>query len=314
MNPVFRVEVLGFGADEIAMIASTFALSARRALVYIDFQPETRHDQPDVYLVDSDDMSAMLELMSREPTLVRPAILVGNDAQGTQWPLLERPIRWSKLFSELDKAIETAQQAKLQVAHSDQSFVGNVMPRKRSTPSLDFNLDQNDSLTDASSTDEDDDEDPLFQRTLHQSQLEEYALLRPDGTRTPLEEAVLVIDTQAQTRQMVVQTLLPFGLFADPAENVGQALSMLDFKSYTLIVIGPHLTDEDGFAFCKRLKTMPHLLKARIILIGGRNGSFDRMRARFSGCDAYLSLPLDEDKLIAAIAKLLPDASKPSGQ
>lgn len=300
----FRVQILGFSAEETAMITSTFALSARRATKYETYQSESLQDRPDLYLVDSDMMTAMLELMTLEPNTVRPALLVGQDRQGTEWPLIERPIRWSRLLGELDQSVELATQAKLRVAHSDQSFIGNVMPRRQTSKGLDLDLNE------TGLTLEDESEELNFQHTLHESQLAEYALIRqPGNSEDEMAEGVLVLDADAQIRQLVAHTLLPFGLLVDPAESSDQAISMLAFKPYSVLLIGPNLSIGDNFAFCKQIKSTPAMQALKVILIGSKNASFDRMRARFSGCDAYVALPLDEDKLISSVAKLLLERS-----
>lgn len=302
----FTVEVLGFTPAERTLFASTFALSARRARQFEAFHPQGAMDRPDVYLVDADDMGAMVDLMARDPSAVRPAILIGRDAQGTEWPLIERPIRWTRLFAELDQAVESAMSAKLAVAHSDRSFVGNVMPTARKSR-LDVEL----GTTNIGAPADDEREDGLYQKTLDLTQLADYEAGRGPSIAPGVQavnEGVLVVDVDPLQRQFIASRLVPFGLFVDPAESAEQAFAMLDFKRYAVVVANTALPHIDGFTFCK-------LVKARsgqppgVLLVSSKGSSFDRMRARLAGCDALLSAPIDEDRLVASVARFLPQTS-----
>jgi CheY-like chemotaxis protein len=304
---IYRVEVLGFSPAERALFASTFALSARRARQFEAFHAQGPMDCPDLYLVDADDMGAMVDLMARDPSAVRPAILIGRDAQGTEWPLIERPIRWTRLFAELDQSVESATAAKLAVAHSDRSFVGNVMPRVRKTQldmefgSTNLDLPANDEL-----------EDGLYQKTLDLTQLADYEAGR--GPRIgpgvqSLNEGVLVVDTDPLQRQFVASRLVPFGLFVDPAESPEQALAMLDFKRYAVMVVNTALPHIDGFTLCRLIKARSGQAPG-VLLVSAKGSSLDRMRARLVGCDALLSIPIDEDRLVAAVARFLPQTAE----
>lgn len=302
---VCHVQVFGFTAAERTLLASTFALSARRARRFVAWDVDSSQDAPDLFLADADDMSAMVDLMTCGPSAVRPAILVGKDAQGTDWPLIERPMRWTRLFSELDYAADSALAAKLELAHSDRSFVGTVMPSGGKHLDLEFGATNIGVSLDA--------EDPTFQKTIDLEQLNQYqAGLGPSmgpGVRS-INEGVLVVDTDPVRRQLIASRLVPFGLFVDPAESADQAFAMLDHRRYAIAIVATTLPHVDGFTLCKLIKARGVTQSPAVILLTPRNSSIDRMRARLAASDALLMSPIDEDALIASVARFLPQTSE----
>lgn len=304
-SAVCQVQVFGFTPAERTLLASTFALSARRARRFIEWHADSSRDAPDLFLADADDMSAMVDLMTCGPSAVRPAVLVGKDEQGTGWPLIERPMRWTRLFAELDRAADSALVAKLELAHSDRSFVGTVMPPGGKHLDLEFGA------TNIGVSPEV--EDPMFQKTIDLEQLAQYqAGLGPSmgpGVRS-INEGLLVVDTDPVRRQLIASRLVPFGLYVDPAESADQAFAMLDHRRYAIAIVATTLPHVDGFTLCKLIKARGVAPTPAVILLTPRNSSIDRMRARLAGSDALLMAPIDEDVLIASVARFLPQTSE----
>jgi hypothetical protein len=99
----YSVEVIGFNQTERIVLSSIFGLSARR-------QPKfTQHSSvsfsPDLFLVDSSDQQAMALFNERNATRRVPAIMIGESDHGSGYPLLARPLQWTRLFKAFDLAI-----------------------------------------------------------------------------------------------------------------------------------------------------------------------------------------------------------------
>ena len=62
----------------------------------------------------------------------------------------------------------------------------------------------------------------------------------------------------------------------------------------------------DGFEVCQRLRRQPPRPAPVVVLVGGRGGEGDRVRASLAGSDAYLPLPLRHESLDAALQYLGP--------
>jgi two-component system cell cycle response regulator len=305
-KPSYSVEVIGFTPEDRALFTSTFALSARRERQFQRFDAKKGGEQPDLYLVDADNMSSMVELMTREPSPVRPAILVGRDAQGMDWPLVERPIKWTRLFAALDDSVDRAYAARLALARSDKSFVGTMVPEGREGR---YDIDLGATTTNMGELQDAEDD---FHGTMAFDELAALAATGPrmiGDRRIDVTEGVLVVDDDARDRQYVATRLLPFSLFVDPAENAEQAIAMLDHKQYLVVLIDIVMPAVDGFTLCKLIKARRGEDVPAVVLVNPRESSLDRMRAKMAGCDAYLTKPFDDDLLIATVAKFLPQTA-----
>ena len=100
------LEMLGFSNAEKAMLASTFRLTPQRVFRYAE--ASAPHDRTDVYLVNADNPDGLSQLHLRSPNVHVPAVLIGREPLKTGWPLIEKPIHWSRLFDQLDSVMQTA--------------------------------------------------------------------------------------------------------------------------------------------------------------------------------------------------------------
>ena len=54
----------------------------------------------------------------------------------------------------------------------------------------------------------------------------------------------------------------------------------------------------DGYETCRRIKALPKTGKdVKIIMLTSRTSPFDRIRGKMAGCDAYLTKPVEAEKL-----------------
>lgn len=65
----------------------------------------------------------------------------------------------------------------------------------------------------------------------------------------------------------------------------------------------------DGYQVCKLIKSKRAASKTAVIMLTSKGSPFDRIRGAMAGCDAYLTKPVDEDKLLESIVKFLPVSS-----
>lgn len=98
------VAVIGFNATELLVLGSIFGLAAKRILRFVRHtDPAT---QPDLFLADADDVSAVAELLRRNADGQLPVVLVGASDHGTGWPVLPRPLQWANVIVAFDHAIQ----------------------------------------------------------------------------------------------------------------------------------------------------------------------------------------------------------------
>ena len=105
----YLVDVIGFNEVERQMLASIFALAARRDPGFAQFEPGTPGRTPDLYLVDADRTEAFQEFRSLHKRARLPSVLIGTNAHGTDFPLLPRPLQWARLLQALDDALNAGE-------------------------------------------------------------------------------------------------------------------------------------------------------------------------------------------------------------
>jgi twitching motility two-component system response regulator PilG len=115
---------------------------------------------------------------------------------------------------------------------------------------------------------------------------------RPDKARVQ----VLVVDDSAAVRSLLREELAKRNLVPDEAESGEAALVKLLHTPYDVVVLDVVMPGIDGYAVCKQIK-LRRGNKPRVIMLTSRDGAFDKVRGKLSGCDAYLSKPLDRTRL-----------------
>lgn len=265
----FVLEMLGFSDAEKAMLTSTFRLTGRRAYCYVE--PAGPDSRPDAYLVNADDPAGLSELQARSPNVHAPAVLIGRSAQPQDWPLLEKPIHWMRLFEQLDLVMQAALLERAKRRH--------------------VSAEQWDGRT--------------YRRIVDKNPIPEPVFIEAK----PLE-SVLVVDDSATVRAFMRAKLQPFRFDVDYAENGEMAIDMAQGKAYTAIFLDILMPGIDGYEVCKRIKAGAATKDTAVIMLSSKSSAFDKFRGNWAGCDAYLGKPVGEDALLATIARFLPSARK----
>ena len=117
---------------------------------------------------------------------------------------------------------------------------------------------------------------------------------------------VLVVDDNYTVREFMKSKLAPFGFNVDYAENGEQAIGFTGQKHYACIFLDVVMPGIDGYQVCKLIKSNRSAQKTAVVMLTSKDSPFDKIRGSMSGCDAYLTKPVDEEKLLETIAKFLP--------
>jgi two-component system cell cycle response regulator len=267
----FVLEIVGFSEIEKGLFVSTFRLTGRRSFTYVEAaSPEER---PDIYLINADNRDALQLLENRSPNRHAPAVLIGREIDGISWPLVERPIRWMRLFEQMDLVMRSAllERARRNLARAP-AWDGATMRRSR---------------------------DP-------RPKAPEIA-----ATATKPMESVLVVDDSATVRAFMRAKLTPFRFNVDFAVDGESAIAMTGSKTYTCVFLDVMMPGMDGYEVCKQIKAAAGTIPpTAVVLLTSKSSPLDKLRGNLSGCDAYLTKPVAEDELLATIARFLPSARK----
>ena len=287
----YSVEVLGFTDTEQTVLASVFGLSSRRVPKFL------RHSladaPPDIFLVDASDSAAIKQLSYRNESRKIPVIMVGDSNGGTGWPVLPRPIRWMKLFQAFDAAIAAPS---AEVPARSAQPVGATVSTPVATP-----VNQPVNVQAAAKLGNVPPEIPVTKTA------------PPAGVRSttfqaksPHADWVLVVDDNLTVREFMKSKLAAFNFNVDYAENGEQAVGFTGQKYYTCIFLDVVMPGIDGYQVCKLIKSNKTAQKTAVVMLTSKDSPFDKIRGSMSGCDAYLTKPVDEEKLLETIVKFLP--------
>lgn len=275
----FVLELLGFTEAEKNLLSSTFRLSNRRPFHYAEADGRER---PDVYLANADNAEALRVLRERTPNVHAPAVLIGRSPATLEWPLVQKPIHWMRLFDTLDQQMRVALLERV---------------RRNAGAAADW--------------------DGSARRACdrRQAPVASQASAAPVSARTataaaPEQEAVLVVDDSATVRAFMRARLAPFGFHLDFAENGEMAIDMAQARTYHCIFLDVLMPGMDGYQVCKRIKSSSATRDTAVVMLSSKSSAFDRFRGSWSGCDAYLVKPVAERDLLAAIARFLPSARR----
>lgn len=282
LNEQYLVDVIGFNPVERSMLASIFALAARRDPGFVQYDPaSTVSGSADIYLVDAENAEALNEFKTLSKRANLPAVMIGSGGDSLGFTMLPRPLQWARLLQALEDTVSAA---------------GAGTKARR---------------------DEEDGTLPLG-RTLSASGA---GRSHPGANPPPLDEAaakkralgdtVLVVDDNASVRMFMKAKLAPFNFEVDFAETGEEAVGLTGTREYTCVFLDVVLPGIDGYQVCKLIKANKHAMKkTAVVMLTSRSSPFDKLRGSLAGCDEYLTKPLDEDRLLEVIAQFLPSSRK----
>jgi CheY-like chemotaxis protein len=115
---------------------------------------------------------------------------------------------------------------------------------------------------------------------------------------------VLVVEDVDFNRELVVQ-LLEDKYHVIEAVNGQEGVELAERERPELILMDLSLPVMDGWEATRRLKANDDLRSIPVIALTSHAMVGDEEKALAAGCDDYLVKPLDEDELMAKIAKYL---------
>jgi len=118
---------------------------------------------------------------------------------------------------------------------------------------------------------------------------------------------ILVVDDAPTNRDLIFQTLTPYGYEVRLADSVANAMAQLETVTPDLILSDLHMPGENGFNFIRRVKDDPRLAALPFVFISSSVwGESDRETALALGVTRFLLRPIEPHVLIDEIARCLP--------
>ena len=112
---------------------------------------------------------------------------------------------------------------------------------------------------------------------------------------------ILIIEDQALNRKVVRIVLQSKGYDVIEATNADEALRCLEMDIPSLILMDIALPGKSGEELARQIKTDPNWCHIPIIALTAAAMTGDRERILKSGCDDYLSKPIDTQVLVKRV-------------
>jgi twitching motility two-component system response regulator PilG len=116
-------------------------------------------------------------------------------------------------------------------------------------------------------------------------------------------KTILVIDDSPTVCKLVSLSLEQHGHRVLVASEMMEALAKLNESKLDLILLDIMLPGADGYQVCKIIKGYASTKSVPVVMLSGRDGFFDKMRARLVGAQGYITKPFVPNDLLKAVEK-----------
>ena len=127
-----------------------------------------------------------------------------------------------------------------------------------------------------------------------------------------MKEKILIVEDNPLHTKLIEMTLRSKNYILLKATDGEEALDIATRERPDLILMDLNLPKMTGFEVTKKLRENPAFSHTPIIAITAYAMSGDRERVIESGCDAYLTKPIDTRELPEVIAQMLQQRQKDS--
>jgi DNA-binding response OmpR family regulator len=126
----------------------------------------------------------------------------------------------------------------------------------------------------------------------------------------PRRKRVLVVDDNAMNRD-IIEEVLSAEYDVMMASNGSDAVILAERYRPRIVLLDVMLPGLDGYDICRKLRAMPDMSDASIIMVTAKAMPSERSRGFDVGADAYVTKPFDDTDLLAAIRSA--EAARASG-
>jgi two-component system, cell cycle response regulator DivK len=118
-------------------------------------------------------------------------------------------------------------------------------------------------------------------------------------------ERVLVVDDHPQNLKLARVLLTGEGYEVRTATDGAEALRVLESYEPQLVLTDVQMPGVGGLELTQQLKADPKRRHIKVVVFTAYAMKSDEQRALAAGCDAWLSKPIDTDKLLKVLAEVL---------
>ncbi len=264
----FALRLLGFSEHESATFQANFENEKDRQPNYMCLAEDSLQE-PDIYLVNGEDLKALTVLSSLNPSPARPALLVGRPKIDVAWPYVKKPLKWEQLFQHLGILVGARAESLAALAAGELISV----PDRRLRPRLDFDL------TDQA----------------------QYLKMR----RPPAEGGVLLIDRSEGFCVQLRELMARYRVKVDWMNTHDGALDYVEKNPTAVVMINTSMEHIEPYLLCQELKFAVEPKALAVIFLVNKNFDYDSERAREVGASGLLDKPLQINQVVLALKKFV---------
>ncbi|MGD1949436.1 MAG: response regulator [Leptolyngbyaceae cyanobacterium] len=135
-----------------------------------------------------------------------------------------------------------------------------------------------------------------------------YVPPRSAATKGLTKGLIACIDDSPLVSKVIAEFVQPLGYEVLPITRPVEQISILTQHQPDLIFLDITMPNISGYELCKFLRRTAEFYKTPIIILTGRDGVIDRMRAKMVGANDFLAKPPDPEKVAQLLDKHISDA------
>ncbi|MBN2353370.1 MAG: response regulator transcription factor [Spirochaetales bacterium] len=116
-------------------------------------------------------------------------------------------------------------------------------------------------------------------------------------------ERVLIVDDEADIRELIAKYLKKESMDVSEAENGFKALALLERGEFDLVILDLMMKGLDGFETLKRIRAKNQAL--HVMIVSAREEDYDKILGLGLGADDYLTKPFSPGELVARVKSQL---------
>ena len=116
-----------------------------------------------------------------------------------------------------------------------------------------------------------------------------------------MSENILIVDDDKEIRELVSLYLEAERFYSDKAADGEEALSMLEEKNYSLVILDVMMPKKDGI---ETLIEIRKKYKMPVIFLTAKSEEIDMVKGLTLGADDYISKPFSSLELIARVKEI----------
>ncbi len=115
---------------------------------------------------------------------------------------------------------------------------------------------------------------------------------------------ILVVDDSHFSREAISAALVKVGFTVDTAASGALGIRMAGEKHFDVALVDFEMPEMLGTEVLRKLRALGTHSPSVLIMLTSRTGAVDRLRAKFAGCDAYLTKPTQMKEFLATLRNL----------